>query len=69
MRAFGLIYWVINLGFAIGLLLAGLLSTVSYLLLFLGDGATTMLFALLVWRGVPETRPHAAHPASARRGT
>ena len=64
-RAFGLIYWVINLGFAIALVLAGLLSTISYLLLFVGDGLTSMLFAFIVWRGVPETRPprieHAPH--------
>lgn len=56
-RAFGLIYWVINLGFGIGLAVAGLLATVSYFLLFAGDGVTSMLFGLMVWRGVPETRP------------
>lgn len=56
-RAFGLIYWVINLGFAVGLTLGGLLATKSFLLLFLGDGFTSLLFAFLVWRGVPETRP------------
>ncbi len=65
-RAYGLIYWVINLGFAIGLFVGGLLATVSFTLLFVGDGLTSLLFALLVWRGVPETRPaHAAHAASA----
>lgn len=56
-RAFGLVYWVINLGFAMGLTLGGLLASKSYLLLFLGDGFTSLLFAFLVWRGVPETRP------------
>lgn len=63
-RAYGLMYWVINLGFSIGLTLGGMLATVSYYLLFVGDGLTTLLFALIVWRGVPETRPARA-PAAA----
>ena len=62
-RAFGLIYWVINLGVAVGLTAGGLLARISYRWLFIGDGATTLLFAFVVWLGVPETRP--AHPAHA----
>lgn len=62
-RAYGLVYWVINLGFAVGLAVGGLLATRSFQWLFIGDGATTMLFGILVWLGVPETRP--AHPAVA----
>ena len=65
-RAFGLIYWVINLGFAIGLLLAGVISTISYVLLFVGDGATSIIFGLIVWRAIPETRPAPA-PHSAEQ--
>jgi MFS family permease len=56
-RAFGLLYWAVNLGVAIGLVLAGLLATVSYALLFVGDGLTSLVFAWVVWRFVPETRP------------
>src|SRR5438034_2089632 len=56
-RAFGLVYWVINVGFAIGLTLGGIVASRSFLWLFLGDGATTLLFALLIYVGVPETRP------------
>src|SRR4051812_37999794 len=33
-RAYGLIYWAVNLGFSIGLVLAGFLVRVSYSLLF-----------------------------------
>lgn len=71
-RAFGLVYWVINVGFAIGLTLGGLIATRSFFWLFVGDGITTMLFAALIWVGVPETRPapapradgpHASRPA------
>jgi MFS family permease len=56
-RAFGLVYWVINVGFAIGLTLGGLLASRSFFWLFVGDGATTLVFATLIWMGVPETRP------------
>ena len=64
-RAFGLLYWVINLGFSFGLLLAGILASRSFLLLFVGDGLTSIAFALLVWRLVPETRP--PHPEHAEK--
>lgn len=67
-RAFGLLYWVINLGWSIGLVVGGLLAGVSFRLLFVGDGLTTLLFALLVAAGVPETRPEraATHAAAPR---
>ena len=67
-RAFGVIYWVINLGFSVGLLLAGAIASRSFLWLFLGDGLSSLAFAFLVWRLVPETRParasHEAHEPS-----
>ncbi len=66
-RAFGLIYWIINLGFAIGLSLGGALAQVSFLLLFLGDGLTSIVFALLVWRAAPETRPAPRAPGTGPR--
>lgn len=56
-RAFGLVYWVINVGFAIGLTLGGLVASRSFFWLFVGDGITTLIFAMLIWIGVPETRP------------
>lgn len=58
-RAFGLLYWVINLGFAIAPMLAGLLSSVSFTLLFVADAATTLACAVLFLLRVPETRPAA----------
>ena len=64
-RAFGLVYWVINLGFSIGLTLGGALATVSFTWLFVGDGITSLAFACFVWRGVPETRP--AHADGGKR--
>jgi MFS family permease len=64
-RAFNLLYWAVNLGVAIGLVLAGLLAAVSYALLFVGDGLTSLAFAWVVWRFVPETRP-ASRPETVR---
>ena len=56
-RAFSLNYWAINLGFAVAPVLGGLLSRAGYLTLFLADAATTLVFALLVFLKVPESRP------------
>jgi MFS family permease len=68
-RAFGIVYWVVNLGFSVGALLGGALASASFLLLFVGDGLTSLVFAALIWRSVPETRPAPApRPHGPRRG-
>lgn len=56
-RAFALQFWAINLGFSIATPLGGFLATRGYWLLFLLDAAASAMFALLVLRGVPESRP------------
>jgi len=58
-RAFGYIYWAINLGAALGPAAAGFLANFDYLLLFLGDALTTAVFCLIVYLRVPETQPAA----------
>jgi MFS family permease len=69
-RAYGYIYWAINLGAAIAPLLAGLMARRNYLLLFIGDALTTFLFGLLVVWGVSETRPsvHAGRETTTLKG-
>jgi MFS family permease len=57
LRAFTLNYWAINLGFACSSILAGLAAQVSYLLLFAGDAATTVVTALIVLTRVRDV-PH-----------
>jgi MFS family permease len=47
----------VNLGFAIGVALGGVLADLSWRLLFAGDGLTTLLFGVIVWRRLRETRP------------
>ena len=56
-RAYGYLYWAVNLGFAGAAVIAGLLAKSNFALLFAGDAATTLLFGLLVFLRVPETRP------------
>jgi MFS family permease len=63
-RAYGYLYWAINLGAAVAPVVAGLLAQRAYLLLFVGDAVTTFAFGLIVLAGVPETRPAQASHAS-----
>jgi MFS family permease len=67
-RAYGLLHWANNLGFAVGLLLAGVMAERSFLLLFLGDAATTLLCAAIVWCWVAESRPTFATPSGRALG-
>ena len=60
-RAYGLLYWAVNLGLTIGYVIGGLVPERYLWLLFVLDACTTLLCAALTaWR-VPETRPAAAH--------
>lgn len=56
-RAFGLLYWVVNVGFALALPLAGWVSKLGFFVLFAGDALTTFLYGCIVWWKVPETLP------------
>jgi MFS family permease len=55
-RAYGLLYWANNVGISLSAVVGGAVGERSWLALFLADAATTLLFALVVWRRVPETR-------------
>jgi MFS family permease len=60
-RAYGLIYWAVNLGLTIGFAVGGVVPDRYLWLLFVADAGTTFLCAAFIaWR-VPETRPVAAH--------
>ncbi|MFD1149824.1 MDR family MFS transporter [Saccharothrix hoggarensis] len=54
-RAFGLLLWAVNLGFSVAMVLGGTLARAGFLPLFWVDAGTCALFAVLVWRAVPET--------------
>ena len=65
-RAFGLIYWAINLGAALAPILAGFLANVDFFLIFLGDAITTAVFGVIVFLRVPETQS-AEHAIAAQQ--
>lgn len=71
-RAFGLIYWAVNLGTATASLLGGVLAAHGFWLLFTINATACLVFALLVARRVPEepvltVRQPAGSPAGALR--
>ena len=47
----------VNLGWASGTAIGGLLADWDWRLLFLGDGLTTLAYGVLVYFAIPETRP------------
>lgn len=65
LAAFGVVYWVANVGWAFSMPVAGLLSSWSWFALFGADGATTLLFGLVIFARVPETRPREAVESTA----
>jgi MFS family permease len=63
---FAALRMAVNLGFSVGMMLGGFLADWSWRVLFLGDGLTTLAFATVVWRFIPETRQaHAGWAESA----
>jgi MFS family permease len=58
-RAYGLLFWAANLGFTVASVAAGVLARHGYGLLFWVNASASVVAALIVWRGVPETRPAA----------
>ncbi|HWG22752.1 MFS transporter [Actinospica sp.] len=76
-RAYGLNYWAINIGFAVASLSIGLVVEFGYLALFYADAASTLLCVLLIAVFVRDTTPrsaptpiaHAASPTSNNAAT
>jgi len=63
-RAYGLLYWAINLGFAGAAGFGGMLAEHHFVLLFVIDSLTTFGYGTIVFFGVPETRPAPAPDAT-----
>lgn len=55
-RAYGLLFWAVNLGFSIAMVTGGWLAGTGFHWLFWIDALTCAVFGALVWRAVPETR-------------
>jgi len=56
-RAYGLLFWAINLGFSVSTVSAGVLASIGYNLLFWINASTSVVAALVILRMVPESRP------------
>ncbi|MEU7453373.1 MDR family MFS transporter [Streptosporangium roseum] len=67
-RAYGLLFWALNLGFAVAMVAGGWLARAGYGWMFGVNAATSLAFGLLVWRAVPETLPARSGPGGQRRG-
>ncbi len=57
MKAFGMQYWAINLGFTFASVIGGFMAKRNFGALFIGDAITTLILAFIVWRAIPESRP------------
>ena len=66
-RAYGLLYWALNLGFGGAAALGGVLAEHSFGLVFVIDALTTFAYGAIVFVGVRETRPASASPSVHRR--
>jgi MFS family permease len=66
-RAYGLLYWAMNLGFSVAAAFGGVLAEHHFTLLFVIDGLTTLAYGAVVFVGVPETRPRSASGAAVDR--
>lgn len=56
-RAYGLLFWAINLGFSVSTVSAGVLASIGFGLLFWLNATTSVIAALVIWAMVPESRP------------
>lgn len=59
--AFGLIFWVVNLGFSVAAVTAGFLAERGYWLLFALDAATCAAYAVVVLVGIRRDPPRPVH--------
>jgi len=56
-HAFGLMYVSINLGFAVGAFVGGLIANYDFQWLFWGDALTTAIYGIIIFAAIRETLP------------
>jgi MFS family permease len=67
-QAYGLLHWVINIGFAFAAIVGGLVADVDFTILFIADAASMAIYGVIVLVAVPETRPVRVAGAAAGAG-
>ncbi|MGW6281570.1 MDR family MFS transporter [Kribbella sp. NPDC055071] len=65
-RAYGLLFWAINLGFSVSTVSAGLLAHLGYGVLFWLNAGTSVIAGVVIWTMVPESRPAPSQDAPQR---
>jgi MFS family permease len=65
-RAYGLLFWAVNLGFSVAMVLGGTLARSGFQWLFWADAGTCAVVGVLAWRGLPSGSPARARAAKAR---
>jgi MFS family permease len=66
-RAYGLLFWAVNLGFSVAMVLGGTLARSGFQWLFWADAGTCAIVGVMAWRGLPGGRPGRAGQAGERR--
>ena len=56
-RAFGLLFWALNLGFSVAMVLGGTLARSGFEWLFWADAGTCAIVGVLAWRLLPAAEP------------
>ncbi len=67
-RAFSVLYWAFNMGFAVASLISGVVGDHHFNLLFFFDAATTFAFVGIIMVKLVETRPDTSAHATASTG-
>lgn len=62
-RAYGYLFWAMNLGFSVATVTAGQLARFGFGVLFAVNAAAAAVSGVIVWLGVPESRPGAHEPS------
>lgn len=66
-RAYGLLFWAVNLGFSVAMVLGGTLARSGFQWLFWADAGTCAVVGVLAWRGLPGGSPGRVRPARTRQ--
>ncbi|WP_246405477.1 MFS transporter [Nocardiopsis algeriensis] len=59
-RAYGLLYWAVNIGFSVAAVLGGALAQRDFTLLFWVDAVVCVMFGLMIWWRLPPDEPRNA---------
>jgi MFS family permease len=66
-RAYGILFWAVNLGFSVAMVLGGALARTGFRWLFWADALTCAAFSVIAWAGLPADRPRRTAISRRRR--